>query len=326
MTISEINTLPDKAHVPELEGRIVTVHEPRPPTPAQQRVGIHSQDVLIQDGYGDEVMLQIKDAKQHLPKSAEDMVYHFRSVDGKGLSMNRWQGDRGEVVCVQVDKGAHLYQVKESPEEVKAYQDSKPQIGDKIAFYTKIMRGLEADLQGTTIWEAMLQHPESIASATATIFIAGEKCEMDKKPKDVTQARPPEPPPESNGAERPSIAEGQALADLGELALAKIIVDGQSSAYIKECVASVDGMDFLKVYDHIFALLEKEGWAASDIDKCLARVDKLIEKKLGKRPSDHQLYSSVAYNFPSFREQLKLLRPTPDKQPEPEGAGLPALD
>lgn len=341
MKFQEILDLPDKAVVDSIEGRVVRVFDPFNPSPAQHKAGIHKQEVTIQDAAGTDLTLQLMQKESHLLPSCEGSMFHFRSVSDQGLTVNRWKGERGETFAVQVDRKAHFYQIEEKPEARAAYEASKPQIGDLIGFYCTIMRGIESDLAGSEVLAAMLQNPESLASATATVFIEGCRQGMWKKSQlqgESSRGSVTSPPAvnvtaETKGnpvAESPPVNGAvQCPVTLGEIA--DLITGGTPTEAVRDlCNGLGTQPDFPHVYDIVVENLEKEGYARRDIDMAHDRVKKLIQQKTDKPLNDAVLYKSICFNFDGFRKQLELLVPK-KKEPAPHGdlvddEGLPSLD
>lgn len=329
MLFPEILDLPDKAIVDSIEGRITRVYDAFNPSKAQEKAGIHKQQVTIQDDAGTDLTLDLMQKESHLLPSAEGNKYHFRSVDDKGLTVNRWKGDRGETFAVQVDRKAHFYAVTEAPEARAVYETSKPQIGDLIGFYCTIMRGIESDLAGSEVLAAMLTRPESLASATATVFIEGCRQGMWKK---TNQSQPRGETTDSQvmGAAKksspvveapPVYGVGQCPVTLGEIA--DLITGSAPSDTIKQfCNGLGEQPEYGRVYDMIFENLQKEGYEAKQIDMAHDRVKKLIQQRTDKPLTDATLYKSICFNFEGFRKQLELLVPKKPASEPPDARGL----
>lgn len=349
MEFNTILALPDKAVVPEVRGRVVKVYDPRNPTPGQDRAGIHPQTIVLQDDAGTNLDLYMMRKESHFLPSAVGEIYHFTCTpsdkDGSdiGMAMNRWKGERDEMVCVQVDRQAHFYAVEQAPAERKAYEDSKPVVGDLVTFYCNIITSVEERLHGSEVGGAFLNHPECLTSAAATIFIEGCKQGMYKKPPVTKPAGIDfKAATEKARAARMNaeLAEGQAHLDAAQAdalgapkasyvtgtEVALMIASGFSKDTIKTALDSMQYVpDYAAIYDEIVPLLVNEGFSRKVIDAAHDRCRGLL-KKNAPNLTDTQLYKSLCLNFSSFRKQLPVLPNKPEQTETDDGDGLPPLD
>lgn len=101
MKISEINTLKKGNIIPSLEGRIIQIYY-KPPTDAQKKANIDSQDVVVEDDDGDQVKVQIIRKSMHIPAGSQGRRILFECGEGErgpdGLSADPYQGNM-KVCC-----------------------------------------------------------------------------------------------------------------------------------------------------------------------------------------------------------------------------------
>jgi hypothetical protein len=354
MKFEDILRLGDKEIVPELKGRVLRVHDPRNPTEGQARAGIHPQTVVLQNGAGEELSLYIMRRENHFLPSAVGEIYVFRCVDDAGLTVNRWKprDSNDENVCVQVDKQAHYYAVEQTKEQRQSFAASQPQLGDLVSFYCRCLNGLEENLAGSKIWDAMLAQPHSISAAATTIFIEGTKRGMDQ-PTHVTSnvaastpaRRSSEPQNAGNGASQQPSRTEEKPAPQGnhpptgtaarpneegsdEWNLAMLVAAGGTSAErLREMLKAMDpAPDYPVVFDHLVKYLTSQGWTTTEINTVHDEVKAELQRKSTKTLSEAALYKSILISFEAFvKRRPKQKAPEPDPVDD-DDAGLPILD
>ena len=96
MKLKLIKTLPDKSPVDEVKGTIQTVYPPKEPTDSDKQYGQHRQSLLIYDGEGEKLMVNLMKEQLHIldPSEGKEIII-CSSVnekgDARGVTFSTWQ-------------------------------------------------------------------------------------------------------------------------------------------------------------------------------------------------------------------------------------------
>lgn len=212
MKIEKIKGLENGSIIKTVSGRAVKIFDPKQPSEAQAKHGIHPQTIILQDDEGNELSVQLTVESQHLAGSNVGRIFHFQSMpsnDGKvdGLRVNRYtpKGGGEERVSLQVTKHAHFYEVEEAsdappisdlplttadklPPAAVITKKHEVTVSSLVALYVNIACELELQMNGSKMLEKMLENPAS--SPVTTIFIQACQQGLAHKPILVTTNHP----------------------------------------------------------------------------------------------------------------------------------------
>lgn len=258
MKIEKIKGLENGSIIKTVSGRAVKIFDPKQPSEAQAKHGIHPQTIILQDNEGNELSVQLTVESQHLAGSNVGRIFHFQSMpsnDGKvdGLRVNRYTAKDGqERVSLQVTKHAHFYEVEETS-EAPPISDLPLTTADKlppaavitkrhevtvsslVALYVNIACELELQMNGSKMLEKMLENPAS--SPVTTIFIQACQQGLAHKPILVTTNHP---------VVEPKVLDVHTMAKM-------IINDGYAAT---EDALKANGITWMDLYDEINGLLD----------------------------------------------------------------------
>jgi hypothetical protein len=305
MTISQINALRDKDLVPFLHGRLVKIYEPRDPSAGQAKAGIHKQGIILQEPNGENIELNILNAKMHLPRSEEGSLYDFKSVDGEGLRVHSYN----DKISVDVGKDARFYAVKEdqAPAPKPRNGSAQPQgitIGVLARVYCEALRELELQLDGCKAWDALLQNPTGLTAAASTLFI--ESCKQGIPQRYATQA----PVTENAPVKGDEIDMGNAPLEPPDAIIYRMILAPFPKDKIAERGESL-AVDWCKVYDRIQADMVESGVNIRTLNDAYDEV----ARKVGVK-DDATVARTIALNFKRFTEVVgDKVKPADDDLP-----------
>jgi len=137
MKIEQIKQQADGFTVPSLLCRVKTVYPPSNPTPAQEKHGIHSQDLVVKDDTG-EIKVQLTRPNQHVGKGLENQLVTFSSTENDGKLMGVQVSVYKETYKVSIGKMARIEAgmkpAKPAPRPASAPQpESGPTLDDRVA-------------------------------------------------------------------------------------------------------------------------------------------------------------------------------------------------
>lgn len=128
MTIPEILLLPHKSEIDRVAGTITAVKAPKEPSANQASHGIHTQDITVSDGSGNEIIAQIMSKDMHLPPKVRGCKILISASDrGTGLSMNVYKENRS----LSVSKWASV-QIFEADQKLESSQKTSAKREDKM--------------------------------------------------------------------------------------------------------------------------------------------------------------------------------------------------
>lgn len=176
MKIQEILNQKDGSVVDTLLCRVVRVYDPNDPSPAQQKHGIHSQDLVVKDDTG-ECKLQFMRPGQHVGKELEGQLITVSSSEDEngridGVRVSEYKG-KTKVVC---GNGARISRYKAGKDIERPARDKSrpsqdtdaPTLDDRLAALARHHRNCYEHVKtayGDTV------PPETLLATASCLFI-----------------------------------------------------------------------------------------------------------------------------------------------------------
>lgn len=287
MNYDDIRNLKDKQAVPSVSGKVTAIYNNNP-TANQERVGIHPQDVVLEDESGDKMRMCIMNKGMHLPADAKGRTFTFECVmDEKGKPSGVYTNFYGTRKGVQImkdgvisgDRSTQHKQRNEPGDEVKQVsmetKSTRPTIGDHQAALVEILKGMEVHLADTVF----AQDADYLTRLATTVYIQICKEGLVKGREVVPQAIVQMSKTASNmvpaQAQRPTPKVSDAYI------VGKAVKGELKASEVKELHAT-GSYNWESLYDQFEQQLIKDGYNADTIGEVYDNLKAISSKASGK--------------------------------------------